>query len=274
MQAMDIAATRGGRERAARTRPVIVDPTGAHRSHPHGFVPDAPAVVAGGAVTALSGATVSDAPADAYRIAHPMARVAKRTLDIAAVLPLLLVLLLVSPFVALAIKATSRGPVLFRQARIGRGGTPFSLFKFRSMYCDAEERLAADEELFEAYVDNGFKVPERCDPRITPVGRILRKLSIDELPQALNVLTGHMSLVGPRPVVPSEVFSLYGDDADAYLVCKPGLTGSWQVSGRSHVTHDDRVELDIAYAEGWTLWGDLVLLLRTIPAVLSGRGAH
>jgi lipopolysaccharide/colanic/teichoic acid biosynthesis glycosyltransferase len=274
MQAMDIAATRGGRERAARTRQAIVDPPGAHRSHPHGFVPDAPAVVAGGAVTALSAAALSDAPADAYRIAHPVARAAKRALDIAGVIPLLLVLLLVTPFVAVAIKATSRGPVLFRQTRIGRGGAPFPLFKFRSMYCDAEERLAADQDLFESYIDNGFKVPQSCDPRITPVGRILRKLSIDELPQALNVLTGQMSLVGPRPVVPSEVFSLYDDDADAYLVCKPGLTGRWQVSGRSEVTHADRVELDIAYAERWTLWGDLLLLLRTIPAVLSGRGAH
>jgi lipopolysaccharide/colanic/teichoic acid biosynthesis glycosyltransferase len=274
MQAMDIAATRGGRERAARTRQAIVDPAGAHRAHPHGFVPDAPAVVAGGAVTALSAAALSDAPADAYRIAHPVARAAKRTLDIAGVIPLLLVLLVAAPFVALAIKATSRGPVLFRQTRIGRGGAPFPLFKFRSMYCDAEERLAADQDLFESYIDNGFKVPQSCDPRITPVGRILRKLSIDELPQALNVLTGHMSLVGPRPVVPSEVFSLYDEDADAYLVCKPGLTGRWQVSGRSEVTHADRVELDIAYAERWTLWGDLLLLLRTIPAVLSGRGAH
>ncbi len=271
---MDIAATRGGRERAARTRQAIVDPAGVHKSHPHGFVPDAPAVIAGGAVTALPGTALTDGPADAYRIAHPLARAAKRTLDIAGVVPLLVLLALVAPFVAVAIKATSRGPVLFRQTRIGRGGTPFPLFKFRSMYCDAEERLAADQELFESYIDNGFKVPQSCDPRITPVGRILRKLSIDELPQALNVLTGHMSLVGPRPVVPSEVFSLYGDDADAYLVCKPGLTGRWQVSGRSDVTHADRVELDISYAEGWTVWRDLALLVRTIPAVLTGRGAH
>jgi len=211
---------------------------------------------------------------DAYRIARPMARAAKRAFDITGVIPLLVVLALVLPFVALAIKLTSKGPVLFRQTRIGRGGVPFPLVKFRSMYCDAEDRLAADQDLFEAYVDNGFKVPHCCDPRITPVGRILRKLSIDELPQALNVVAGHMSLVGPRPVVPSEVFSLYGDDADTYLVCKPGLTGRWQVSGRSDVTHADRVELDISYAEDWTLFGDLVLLLRTIPAVLSGRGAH
>ena len=272
---MDIAATRAGRDRPSRSRrAVVIDPPGVHRSHPHAFVPDAPAVAAGSAATVLSGGALTDAPSDAYRIAHPVARALKRTLDIAGVVPLLLLLALVTPFVALAIKATSRGPVLFRQTRIGRGGTPFPLFKFRSMYCDAEERLAADQDLFESYIDNGFKVPQSCDPRITPVGRILRKLSIDELPQALNVLAGHMSLVGPRPVVPSEVFSLYGDEADAYLVCKPGLTGRWQVSGRSDVTHADRVELDLAYAEGWTLWGDVALLIRTIPAVLSGRGAH
>ena len=265
---MDIAATRNGRDRPSRSRrAVVIDSPGVHRSHPHAFVPDAVAV-------AVPSRVLDEAHSDTYRIARPVARVAKRALDIAGVLPLLLLLVVITPFVALAIKVTSRGPVMFRQTRIGRGGAPFPLFKFRSMYCDAEDRLAADQDLFESYIDNGFKVPERCDPRITPVGRILRKLSIDELPQALNVVAGHMSLVGPRPVVPSEVFSLYGDEADAYLVCKPGLTGRWQVSGRSQVTHADRVELDLAYAEGWTLWGDVARLVRTIPAVLSGRGAH
>lgn len=268
---MDIAATRNGRERPVRSRrAAVIDSPTVHGAHPHAFVHDAPTVSPESAVGVLPGGVVTDA----YRIAHPTARVAKRTLDIAGVVPLLLLLAVVAPIVAIAIKVTSGGPVLFRQTRIGRGGAPFLLFKFRSMYCDAEARLAADQSLFESYIDNGFKVPERCDPRITPVGRILRKLSIDELPQALNVLTGHMSLVGPRPVVPSEVFSLYGDEADAYLVCKPGLTGRWQVSGRSDVTHADRVELDLSYAEGWTLRSDVALLVRTIPAVLSGRGAH
>src|SRR5688572_8466776 len=138
MQAMDIAATRNGRDRPSRSRrAVVIDPPGVHRSHPHAFVPDTPAV----AVSTLPGAVRDEAPADAYRIARPVARAAKRTLDIAGVIPLLLLLALIAPVVAIAIKATSRGPVLFRQTRIGRGGAPFPLFKFRSMYCDAEDRL-------------------------------------------------------------------------------------------------------------------------------------
>lgn len=267
---MDIAATRDGAERSSRNRrATVLEANDAHISHAHSFVPDAPAIL-GPPVPDL----LRDDATDVFRIARPVARFTKRALDIVGVLPLLAVLLLVAPVVAVAIKATSRGPILFRQTRIGRDGVPFPLVKFRSMHCDAEDRLAADQDLFESYIDNGFKVPQRCDPRITPVGQILRKLSIDELPQALNVVWGHMSLVGPRPVVPSEVFSLYGDDADAYLVCKPGLTGRWQVSGRSDITHDDRVELDMAYSEDWTLRGDLLLLVRTIPAVLTARGAH
>jgi lipopolysaccharide/colanic/teichoic acid biosynthesis glycosyltransferase len=204
----------------------------------------------------------------------PRARVLKRSLDLLGVLPLLLLLLAVTPFVALAILTTSRGPVLFRHTRTARDGRPFTMLKFRTMHTDAEERLERDPELLAAYLANDFKVPLRMDPRVTRVGRVLRKYSLDELPQALNVLRGDMSLVGPRPIVAAQVRDLYGDDQDAYLLCKPGLTGQWQVSGRSSVVSDDRASLDREYVEGWTLHGDILILLKTIPTVLSTHGAH
>lgn len=209
-----------------------------------------------------------------YAVSTRWARFAKRSLDLAAVVPLLALLLLVAPVLVLAIAVTSRGPILFRQVRTGRGGRQFVMYKFRTMHRDAEERLERDPELMRTYLENDYKVPLAKDPRVTSVGRIMRKLSIDELPQALNVLLGHMSLVGPRPIVAQQVIDLYGDDIDAYLSTRPGLTGRWQVSGRSDVTRADRAELDMAYANGWTFLGDIAILLRTIPTVLSTRGAH
>ena len=121
------------------------------------------------------------------------------------------------------------------------------------MYCDAEVRLRADKDLYEAYLRNGFKVPSASDPRITRVGRFLRKTSIDELPQAICILAGTMSAVGPRPVVAEQVIELYGDSPRPYIACKPGLTGLWQVSGRSQVVHEHRARLDEAYAREWSL---------------------
>jgi lipopolysaccharide/colanic/teichoic acid biosynthesis glycosyltransferase len=202
------------------------------------------------------------------------ARCIKRTLDLVAALPLCVAFAVVYPFVAVAMKATSKGPVLFRQVRVGRDGAPVAVFKFRSMSVDAEGRLEADPELYRQYVENGFKIPASIDPRITKVGRFLRRTSIDELPQALCLLSGAMSLVGPRPILAEQVPVLYKDDVGYYLACKPGLTGLWQVSGRSTVTDDQRAQLDVSYASEWTLLGDLRIILRTVPVVLTAHGAH
>jgi lipopolysaccharide/colanic/teichoic acid biosynthesis glycosyltransferase len=202
------------------------------------------------------------------------ARVVKRTLDLCAAIPLCVAFAVVYPFVAVAMKATSSGPVLFRQIRVGRNGRPVAVYKFRSMSVDAEGRLEADPELYRQYVENGFKIPASIDPRITKVGRFLRKTSIDELPQALCLLNGSMTLVGPRPILAEQVPVLYKDDVGYYLACKPGLTGLWQVSGRSTVTDDERAQLDVSYATGWTVRGDLRIILRTVPVVLTAHGAH
>jgi len=180
----------------------------------------------------------------------------------------------VLPLVALAIRMDSKGPVFFRQRRVGRGGREFAMIKFRSMYTDAEARLDADPELHAAWLANDCKLPEDIDPRITRVGRFLRRTSLDELPQVLNVLGGSMSLIGPRPIERRQIEHLYGDRAPWYELTKPGLTGLWQVSGRSAIQGDARVALDIAYVRTWSPWRDAVLVLRTIPAVLRRDGAH
>ncbi|GLY95558.1 exopolysaccharide biosynthesis polyprenyl glycosylphosphotransferase [Actinoplanes sp. NBRC 103695] len=185
----------------------------------------------------------------------------------------LLLLALFSPLllgVALCVRLTSRGPVLFRQVRVGRDGREFRIFKFRSMYVDAEARLAELRHLNE---HDGVLFKMRDDPRVTPVGRWLRRFSVDELPQLLNVLTGQMSLVGPRPPLPSEV-AAYADDVRRRLAVKPGMTGLWQVSGRSDLSWEEAVRLDLRYVENWSLSLDLVILLRTMTAVVRSSGAY
>jgi exopolysaccharide production protein ExoY len=146
------------------------------------------------------------------------------------------------------------------------------MIKFRTMLDGAEERLRRDPELWGQYVDNGYKLPASMDNRVTAVGRFLRRSSLDELPQIINVIRGHMSLVGPRPVVPEELTN-YGDRPDVYLGVKPGLTGWWQVNGRSGVGYPERVDLDRFYAESWNLWLDVRILLRTPITLLQG-GAY
>ncbi|MER7009065.1 exopolysaccharide biosynthesis polyprenyl glycosylphosphotransferase [Dactylosporangium sp. NPDC000555] len=182
-------------------------------------------------------------------------------------------LVLVSPllaFLALAVRVDSRGPVLFRQVRVGKDGHEFVIFKFRTMHIDAEARLAELRHLNE--VDGAlFKL--RNDPRVTRVGRLLRKFSLDELPQLLNVIGGSMSLVGPRPPLPEEV-AVYPDDARRRLAVRPGMTGLWQVSGRSDLSWDEAVRLDLQYVENWSLSLDLVIMLRTLSAVTRGAGAY
>jgi exopolysaccharide biosynthesis polyprenyl glycosylphosphotransferase len=194
----------------------------------------------------------------------------KRSFDLIAST---LLLLLLSPLIAaivLAVRLSSRGPILYRSMRPGIGQLPFACLKFRTMYCDAEEHQEALEEMNEA---SGALFKIRDDPRVTPVGAFLRRFSFDELPQLVNVLRGEMSLVGPRPL-PERDYELLADwHRKRYLVL-PGITGLWQVSGRSELDFDDLVHLDFLYLERWSLALDLTILLKTIPAVLTQRGAY
>ena len=197
---------------------------------------------------------------------------AKRTLDVLFSLVVLLLTLPVWIVVAVLVRATSPGPVLFRQPRVGRNGRSFTVLKFRSMCSDAEARLK-DLGLYETYVAKGYKLPVAAECRVTRIGRVLRKTSLDELPQLLNVLRGDMSLVGPRPVVPAELDS-YGELAHCYLSVVPGITGLWQVSGRSHIQFPERAHLDRDYFHGRSLRMDLAILARTPGAVIRGDGAY
>jgi exopolysaccharide biosynthesis polyprenyl glycosylphosphotransferase len=184
-----------------------------------------------------------------------------------------LVLLLVAPLfavIALAIKVTDRGPVFFRQIRVGRDGEPFTLWKFRTMVVDAEARKAQLQRLNDGH---GVLFKMRRDPRITKAGGWLRRWSLDELPQLLNVLVGTMSLVGPRPALPVEVAG-YGDHMRRRLVVKPGITGLWQVSGRSDLSWDEAERLDVRYVENWSLALDLQILRKTLSAVTRRSGAY
>jgi lipopolysaccharide/colanic/teichoic acid biosynthesis glycosyltransferase len=199
-------------------------------------------------------------------------RWAKRALDVALSLIALTVTLPMWLLVAVLVRCTSRGPVLFRQSRVGRDGRTFSVLKFRSMCSDAEARLRS-HGLYDTYVATGYKLALAEEFRVTRVGRFLRRSSLDELPQLLNVLRGDMSIVGPRPVVPPELSS-YGDLVHCYLGVRPGITGMWQVSGRSHVQFPERAHLDREYFHGRSLRLDLAILARTPLAVLRGDGAH
>jgi exopolysaccharide biosynthesis polyprenyl glycosylphosphotransferase len=197
-------------------------------------------------------------------------RVAKRLMDVVLAGLGLVISAPLLALIALAIKLDSPGPVIFRQTRVGRGGVPFTCFKFRSMFVDAESRLPLLRQQNEA---TGPLFKMRDDPRRTRVGRVLRRMSLDELPQLWNVLKGEMSLVGPRPPLPSEV-EAYAPWHLRRLEVSPGLTGLWQVSGRSDLTFDEMVLLDIYYIENWSPALDLRILLRTIPTVLLGFGAY
>lgn len=200
--------------------------------------------------------------------------IAKRFGDVVASAVFLIALSPVIAIIALLIKLTSSGPVLFRQRRLGFKSKPFYLYKFRTMVANAEQALTNSPTLYAEYVANNFKLPKGKDPRVTRLGYFLRETSLDELPQLLNVLRGDMSLVGPRPVVPAEV-EKYGEAAGLFLSVKPGMTGHWQVSGRSDLqAYDKRVELDLEYIRDQSLGKDFEILLRTVPAVLRGKGAH
>ncbi|MFF0271251.1 sugar transferase [Kribbella sp. NPDC004536] len=183
------------------------------------------------------------------------------------------IILLLSPVLiglALAVKLTSAGPMLFRQQRVGRAGVEFTMLKFRSMYVDAEQRLS---DLYALSDGNGVIFKMRNDPRMTPLGRWIRRCSLDELPQLFNVLRGDMSLVGPRPPLAEEV-ALYAADDSRRMLVKPGMTGLWQVSGRSDLSWDESVRLDLRYVDNWSMTLDLLILWKTVRAVIYGAGAY
>ena len=197
----------------------------------------------------------------------------KRAVDMAVTALMILLFLPVFLAVGAAVKLTSPGPVLFRQRRVGRGGREFSILKFRTMASDAERQLAADPELQERFVTGGHKLPSAADPRVTRIGRLLRRTSFDELPQLFNVIAGDMSLVGPRPVERSQLDRDYRGFEASYLALRPGLTGLWQVSGRSTIDFPARAHLDERYLASCGPWIDTKILLRTPLVVVTGRGA-
>ena len=194
----------------------------------------------------------------------------KEMLDRTAAVALLIVLAPLLLVIAALVAATSPGPVLHRRRVVGRNGSEFDAFKFRTMVVDADAILRAQPDLLRDF-DANMKL--RVDPRLTRVGRGLRRASLDELPQLINVALGDMSLVGPRMIAPEEMRK-FGDALALRLAVKPGITGLWQVSGRQELAYGERVRLDLDYIENWSLWLDLAILARTIPAVLSMRGAY
>ncbi len=227
--------------------------------------------------TSVSNSVPSSAPvSSAQRYVLPRKRTPRidsalrRLLDVAVSLTVLLLLLPVLALIALLIKLGSPGPVLFIQKRVGRDGREFPVFKFRSMYTDAEHRL---ELLLAENERSGPVFKMRQDPRITRIGRVLRRGSLDEFPQLINVLRGEMSLVGPRPAIPREV-ALYTPMQRGRLSVTPGLTGLWQVSGRANLSFEESIALDLEYIERQSFGLNLILLARTVPAVLTGHGAY
>jgi exopolysaccharide biosynthesis polyprenyl glycosylphosphotransferase len=234
-------------------------------------------VLVSSALTEVTGPRISIRPVAGLPLLHVEEpelsggrRFVKALIDRGLTLAGVLCLLPLFAAVAAAVKLTSTGPAFFKQTRVGRDGKHFTMYKFRSMYTDAETRKA---ELERHNEHDGLLFKMRNDPRITPVGRFIRKWSLDELPQLFNVLRGSMSLVGPRPPLPTEV-ARYEDAVHRRLMVKPGLTGIWQISGRSDLEWDESVRLDLRYVENWSLAMDFVILWRTLFAVLRREGAY
>ncbi len=187
-----------------------------------------------------------------------------------------LVLVMTSPLIlliSLLILLIDGRPVFFRQERLGLKGKTIKIFKFRTMFHDAEEKLKQDILLYEKYVVNDFKIPVQEDPRLLKFGKFLRRWSLDEIPQFINVLKGDMRIIGPRPIVHDEI-ERYGDDADIFLSVKPGITGLWQVSGRSDVGYPDRKYLDLLYILHRSMWLDVKIFFKTIWRVFNKNGAY
>ncbi|WP_441293570.1 sugar transferase [Bacillus cereus] len=198
----------------------------------------------------------------------------KRALDIIGAI---IGLVIFSPFFIviplLFLIGENKGPVFFKQVRIGEKGKEFRIYKFRTMIVNAEEKLKRNKELYRKYLENNYKLEPHEDPRITKLGQFLRKTSLDEIPQFLNVLKGEMSLVGPRPVVVEELEE-YQEKAHEFLSVKPGVTGYWQVSGRSDVGYPERVDLELYYVYNASVWFDIKILLLTVKNVLLSKGAY
>jgi exopolysaccharide biosynthesis polyprenyl glycosylphosphotransferase len=197
----------------------------------------------------------------------------KRAVDVIVACFALVVTLPVMGLIAIAIRLLDPGPALFRQVRLGERGRPFHMWKFRSMRSDAEQVLMSDPQLYARYIANNYKLPENEDPRISKIGSILRRTSLDELPQLVNVLKGDMTLVGPRPIVPREL-EMYAPYHDLLLSVRPGLTGRWQTTGRSEVPYPQRAHIDLDYASEHSLRSDVAIIARTFPSIVRRKGAH
>lgn len=204
----------------------------------------------------------------------------KRLVDILGAIVGIIIFSPIFIVVSITIKSTSKGPILAdTPKRVGKNGNLFRMYKFRSMHVGAAEMLKNDPELYKKYKQNNYKLPADEDPRITSIGRFIRKTSVDELPQFLNILKGEMSLVGPRAYYPFELeeqqqkYPRSKEFVKIILSAKPGLTGVWQVSGRSNINFDKRVEMDAQYVQRRSILYDFYLILKTIPAVLFARGA-
>lgn len=228
-------------------------------------------------LTDVAGPRIHQSPVDGLPVVHVdlprfsgAAHVVKRTMDVVVASTALVLLAPLYAAVALAIKLDDGGPVFFRQERVGQNGRPFYMHKFRSMALDAEARLA---ELKARGQGDGVLFKLADDPRVTRVGRFLRRHSLDEFPQFWDVLRGRMSVVGPRPPLPCEV-AQYERHVHRRLLIKPGVTGLWQVSGRSDLSWDESVRLDLSYVENWSVSGDLILILKTVREVFGGHGAY
>lgn len=219
-------------------------------------------------IRVLQGTTVMTISLTQY---SPWAMCKKRAFDIVVSLIALLVSAIVSVPVAIAIKLTDGGPIFYMQTRVGRRDKTFKMVKFRSMVVNADKMKA---ELAEENGQKGrFIFKMKDDPRVTKMGKFIRKFSIDELPQFLNVLKGDMSVVGPRPPLPEEV-AQYDQTYATRMLVKPGITGPWQVSGRSNLSREESESLDVSYVQNWSMLGDIVLLFRTVGAVVTHKGAY
>jgi len=209
-----------------------------------------------------------------HRVDYPLGGISKRIFDLAFSVTAILLTLPIFVVTAMAVKFADGGPILFIQPRIGFNGQPFPCLKFRTMCVDAEarlkEHLLANTSAAEEWASTRKL---KKDPRLTLIGGSLRRASLDELPQFFNVLRGEMSIVGPRPVVAEEV-TRYGRDASAYLSTRPGVTGAWQVSGRSDLSYSERVRLDAEYCATWSFFKDIQIVLKTVPALFLTRGSY
>lgn len=198
----------------------------------------------------------------------------KRIIDFVLALSVLVLLLPVFVIVAIFyLFGENKGPLFFAHKRVGKNGRYFNIYKFRTMIVNAEEKLKSDKDLYKKFVENGYKLETDEDPRITNFGRFMRKTSIDELPQLINVLIGNMSLVGPRPIVEEELKE-YKNRKQEFLSVKPGVTGYWQVSGRSDVNYPERVDLELYYVQHKSLAFDIKILFKTVYTVILQKGAY